>query len=111
MGSLRVKLIDRNRYSKRYPSLRAPVRTTTIGDSDFAVEVASLYFDNVDNATLNFDAPFLDDTYKVFAIARDIGIDSANVNVYVSSKSITSVTIQASSNFTGYVDLFAVRIA
>ena len=114
MGSLRVRLVDRNRYSKRYPLVRAPVRTTYMGDSDFAVEVASVFFNNVDSETLNFDAPFLDTNYQILAIAREsieTGSSSANVNVYATDKTLTSVKIVASSNFTGYVDVFAVRIA
>ena len=114
MSSLRVRLIDRNRFSKRYPLVRAPVRTTYYGDSDFAVEVASVFFDNVDSQTLNFDAPFLDANYQILAVARnsvETGTGTANVNVYVDDKTLTSIRLVASSNFTGYVDVFAVRIA
>ena len=110
MGSLRAKLIDKNRYAKRYPLIRAPVRTTYLGDSDVEMEVGSIYFDNTDSETLTFDAPFDDANFQVMAVARDAGVGTSNVNIYVSSKSLTSVTIQASSNFTGYVDVFAVRI-
>ncbi len=110
MGSLRVKLLDRNRYSKRYPLIRAPVRTTYIGDSDFAIEVGSIYFDNAESGTLTFDAQFLDTNYQVLAVARSTSSETANVNVYVSSKTQNSVVVSASSNFTGYVDVFAVRV-
>lgn len=110
MGSLNIRLIDRNRYAKRYPLIRSPVRTTYIGENDFAIEVGSIYFNNVESGTLNFDAPFLDTNFQVMAIARDVGIDTADVNLYISSKSLTSVTVQASSNFTGYVDIVAVRM-
>lgn len=111
MGSLRAKLIDKNRYAKRYPLIRAPVRTTYLGDSDMEMEIGSVYFDNTDSGTLNFDVPFDAANFQVMAIARDSGTGTANVNLYVSSKSTSSVTIQASSNFTGYVDVVAVRIA
>lgn len=110
MGSLRAKLIDKNRYSKRYPLIRAPVRTTYIGDSDIAMEVGSIYFNNESSGTLLFDAPFMDSNFQIMATARDGGVGTANVNVFISARTITSVTVQASSNFTGYVDIFAVRI-
>ena len=110
MGSLRAKLIDRNRYAKRYPLIKAPARNTYIGDSDLAIEIGSIYFDNAESGTLTFDAQFLDTNYQAMALARSSGIDSANVNVFVTSKSTNSITVQASSNFTGYVDIFVVRI-
>jgi len=111
MGSLRAKLIDRNRFAKRYPLVRAPVRTTYMGDSDMAVEVGSIYFNNVDSGTLTYEGRFPDTSYQVIAIARSDGTNLADVNVFVTDKSQTSVTVGASSNFTGYVDVFAVRIA
>jgi hypothetical protein len=111
MGSLRAKLIDRNRYAKRYPLIRAPIRTTYMGDSDLAMEVGSIYFNNTDTGTLVYDAQFLDTSYQVIAVARSAGIETADVNVFVTNKDTSSVTVQASSNFTGYVDIFAVRIA
>lgn len=110
MGSLRVRLIDRNRYAKRYPLVRAPVRTTYLGDSDVAIELGSIYFNNVESGTLSFEAPFADVAYQVMAIARDVGVDSGDVNIYVSSKTQNGVVVQASSNFTGYVDIIAMRI-
>ena len=110
MGSLRAKLVDRKRYAKRYPLIRAPVRTTYIGDSDLAIEVGSIYFDNTESGILNFDARFVDTNYQVIAVARSSGTETADVNVFITDKSSTSVTVQASSNFTGYVDVFAVRV-
>lgn len=111
MPSLRVRLIDRNRYAKRYPFVRAPTRYTYLGDSDFSVEVGSIYFNNVNSGSLTFDAPFSDSNYQIFAIARQTDSETANVNIFVTQKSQTSVTVQSSSIFTGYVDVFAVRVA
>ena len=110
MSSLRARLVDKNRYSKRYPLVRAPVRLTYMGDSDLAIEIGSIYFDNAESGTLNFDSRFIDSNFQVVAVARSSGTENADVNVFISDKSTSSVTIQASSNFTGYVDIFAVRI-
>ena len=110
MGSLRTRLIDRNRFSKRYPLIRAPLKLTYLGESDIAIEIGSIYFNNAESGTLTFDFQFSDSNYQVVAIARASGSDNADVNVFVSDKSQNSVTVQASSNFTGYVDVFAVRI-
>lgn len=110
MGSLRTRLIDRNRFAKRYPLIRAPIRMTYIGDSDLSIEIGSIYFNNAESGTLTYDAQFLDTNYQVMAIARSSGVDTADVNVFITDKSQGSVTVQASSNFTGYVDILAVRI-
>lgn len=111
MGSVRAKLIDKNRYAKRYPLIRAPIRTTYMGDSDISIEVGSIYFDNAESGTLTYDAQFTDTNYQVIAIARSDGTNLADVNVFVTSKTQNSVTVGASSNFTGYVDVFAVRVS
>ena len=110
MGSLRVRLYDKNRYSKRYPMIRAPARMTYIGTNDLNIEVGSIYFNNVDIGTLHFDAPFADSAFQVIAMPRDVGTDSANVNIHISDYDKTSVTVSSSAIFTGYVDIFAVRI-
>lgn len=110
MGTLRAKIVDKNRLSKRYPLIRAPARFTYMGDSDMAIEVGSIYFDNAESGTLTFDAQFIDADYQVVAMTRSSNNETADVNVFVSNKSQNSVTIQASSNFTGYVDVFAVRV-
>lgn len=113
LGSLRATLIDKNRYSKRYPFIRSPVRTTYMGDKDLAIEVGAVYFNNSSSGVFTFEAPFVDTSYQVMAIAREQNgeNETANVNVFVADKSVSSVTVQASSNFTGYVDIFVVRVA
>ena len=111
MGSLRAKLIDRNRYAKRYPLIRAPKRYTYQGNEYMAIEVGSIYFDNSDTASLEFEAPFPDTSYQLAITARDSGDSGgADVNIYISQRSGSGVTVQASGKFTGYVDVFAIRI-
>lgn len=111
MGTLRGQLIDRNRLSKRYPLVRAPVRLTYIGDSDLAIEVGSIYFDNAESGVLTFDAKFIDTSYQIVATTREYGsAEAPNVNIYVTNKTQSSVQLNASAPFTGYVDVFAVRV-
>ena len=111
MGSLRVRLIDRNRYAKRYPLIRAPKRYVYQGEEYMALEVGSIYFDDSDTGSLQFEAQFTDANYTLAIAARDGGDSGgANVNVYISSRSTSSVTVQASGNFTGWVDVFAIRV-
>jgi hypothetical protein len=113
MSSLRAKLIDRNRFSKRYPLIRAPKRLVYLGDEYMAIEVGSIYFDNADSGTLTFEVSFKDASYHIVASLRDSGATSgADVNVYVDgpNTNTTQVAVKSSSKFTGYVDIFAVRL-
>ena len=113
MPKLRARLIDRNRYAKRYPLIRAPKRLTYLGESDIAMEIGSIYFDNVDTGTLTFEIPLKDSNYQVVATARNSGdAGGADVNVYIDQANTNSagVVVKTSAIFTGYVDVFAVRI-
>jgi|TARA_R110000824_G_scaffold60050_6_gene160883 hypothetical protein len=111
MATLRARLVDKNRYSKRYPLIRAPRRLTYMGDTDIEIEIGSIYFNNTDTGTLTYDAQFPDTGYQILVAARN-GSDSggANVNLYISEKNTGSVLVKSSAPFTGYVDVFAVRL-
>ena len=111
MASLRARLIDRNRYSKRYPLIRAPKRLTYEGDEDLALEVGSVYFDNTDIGTFKFEIP-LPAGYFVQAMARESGGESADVNLYLKLGEATAsqVSIRASAPFTGYVDILVIKV-
>ena len=113
MSSLRAKIFDRNRYAKRYPLIRAPKRMTYRGDTELAIEVGSIYFDNASEGTLVFDFAFNDSGYQAIALARDsTGSESADVNLYIDSLNSNEkeIIIKSSAPFTGYVDILAVRV-
>ncbi len=111
MGSLRAKLIDLNRFSKRYPLIRAPKRMTYLGDEELAIEVGTISFNNSDTGTLNFETPFKDTSYQLAVTARNTGdTGGADVNLYISAKLASSVTVKASAPFTGEVDVFVVKV-
>ena len=113
MGSLRAKLIDRNRYAKRYPVVRAPKRMTYLGDEYLAIEVGSITFSEDDTGSLTYEAKFPDANYQVVAIARESSdTDNANVNIFIDSANTTQskVTVKASAPFTGIVDIIALRL-
>jgi len=112
MGSLRARLIDRNRYAKRYPLIRAPKRLSYLGTENISIEVGSITFTDADSGTLEFESPFLDDSYQVVIAARDTGDASGvNVNIYIDSASTSNkkIVVKASAKFTGIVDVFAVK--
>ena len=113
MGSLRARLIDRNRYAKRYPFVKSPARLVYQGDEYMALEIGSIYFDGTDTGTLVFEAPFTDTSYQIIAQPRDKGGNgSANVITYIDDTNTdrTQAVIKTSAPFTGYVDILAVRL-
>ena len=115
MGSLRARLIDRNRFKKSYPFVKAPKRLTYLGTSDIAIELGSLTFSNESEKTFTFEAAFPDTGYNVVATPREVqtqGDGSAHVSLAIDGLTIDrkQVTIKASAKFTGEVDVFAIRI-
>jgi len=115
MAKARAKLIDRNRYQKKYPFVRAPKRLTWQGDKQLSFELGSVEFNEEFQKTFTFEAPFEDANISIMAMPRDTAGSggSADVNLYVPNGGISrnSVTIVASARFSGTVDIFAVRIA
>lgn len=111
MGSLRARLVDLNRFSKRYPLIRAPKRMSFLGDQDLAIEVGTIAFNNTDTGTLVFEVPFKDTSYQLAVAARDTGdVGGVDVNLYVTNKLASSVTVKASAAFTGNVDVFVIKV-
>ena len=104
MGYSNFKRRDLNRYAKVYPFVRRSPNYTYIGDKETVIEVADLTFSDVERATHTFEATF-NGTPVVTAIAK-----SENVNVYVTDVSATSVTIEASNQFNGTVQIHAIYI-
>ena len=80
--------------------------------SDVAVEieVGEIVFTNTDTGSYTFESTF-ETVPHITAISYDSeSNNTANVNIYVDSISITSVTIKASAAFTGKVHFHAIRI-
>ena len=115
MGKIRGRIVDRNRYSKRYPFVRAPKRYTYLGDEYLAIELGTLTFKNETVRQFDFEAPFTDTDYVVMATARDNTSDtegSAQVSLMVDGSTLdrSFVRIIASSPFTGQVDVIAIKV-
>lgn len=99
--------IDANRYRRTYPYIRrVPVfkfLNDSNADENMIVEVASVTFTNSNQETYNFTESFTS-APSVTATANN-----ESVNVYVSSISTSSVTINASAQFTGAVEIHAIQ--
>jgi len=115
MAKVKGRIIDRNRYAKKYSLRRAPQRLTFIGDTDFSIELGSIKFNNESQKTFTFEAPFLNDNYSVMAMPRDTASNSAgsaDVSLYIDNATFSrnSVVIKASMAFTGVVDVIAIKV-
>ena len=113
MAKLRAKIIDRNRYSKSYPFVRAPKRNSFLGDQDLNIELGTITFTNQTEQTFYFDVQFSSTDYGVMAMHRDTSADGdAQVALMVDGSTINRsyVKIIASMPFTGQVDVMAIKI-
>ena len=113
MPRLKVRSRDRNRFTKKYPFVRAPERLTFEGDGGIIVELLTLSFNNESSKTGSYAEPFDDTDFRVLVSARDsTDSDSANValsiDANVSDKS--QVKVDASAPFTGLVDVIALKV-
>jgi len=113
MGKLRGRIIDRNRYAKRYPFIKGPKRYTYLGDGDLIIELGTLTFTDESEKTFTFERKFSDTEFTVMAMPRDTGgSNNASVALMVDGSTITQsfVKILASHKFTGQVDVLAIKV-
>ena len=113
MAYVKGKIFDRNRYSKKYPLVRAPKKMTFRGDADLQIEVFTVTFNNESEKEAFFDAPYDDTNCRILLSARETsGNDSAQVSLAVDSAgtSAEKVRIEASAPFTGDVDVVVLRV-
>ena len=104
MGKVTFKRRNLNRFRKVYPYLRRAPVYSYCADSEVAIEVGEVEFDNASSATYLFQQAYTT-VPSVTAIAVDSeSNNTANVNVYVHAITLTSVTFGTSQNFTGKVN-------
>jgi hypothetical protein len=114
MAKIKGRIIDRNRWVKKYPYVRIPKRPTYMGDKDLEMEVLTVTFTNETERTVHFERPFPNSDYSVALSARHTtDSDSAQVNLYIDNRQSTAsvVVIKASAPFTGAVDIIVVKIS
>ena len=113
MARITGKLRDRNRFTKKYPFVRAPKREVLESNGTIILEFISLSFSNEHTKTGYYDTPFTDTNYRVLLSPRDTtASDSANVALVVddSGSDLESVKVNASAAFTGIVDVIAIKV-
>jgi hypothetical protein len=89
---------------KVYPFIRRRPVTTLQGDTEIEIEVAKLTLDNESSKTYIFEQVF-GGTPTVTLTPKDV-----NVNVFISSVSSTSVTINTSDPTQAEIQLTAIYI-
>ena len=103
MASTKTKRRDLNRFRKVYPYLRRRPIYGFVSNKELLVEVGELTFSDSSSETYTF-IEYYASTPTITAVSFDSeGNDAANVNVFISSISTTSVTIKTSNTFTGKV--------
>lgn len=96
---------DLNRFRKVYPYLRYdPIYVqTTSAATTFIIEASKITFTNASSGTYTFSEVYTTVPTVVATAVDSAGNGTANVNVFVSSISLTSVTVGTSQSFTGQV--------
>ena len=113
MSKIKARVIDRNRYSKKYPLVRAPKRLSYMGDPNLELEVITVSFDNQDFKDVNFEMQYADTNFRVLVSPRDTtDSDSAQVTLAVDDDytDTSKVRIISSAPFTGDVDIIVIRV-
>ena len=114
MARLVAKTKDKNRFSKKYPFVRAPKRLVLETDGTIAIELLTLSFNNESSKSGFYDIPFESASdLRVLISPRDTtNSDSANVALSIDDtlSDASKVTVMASANFTGVVDVIAMRV-
>ena len=110
MASTKLKRRDINRFRKVYPYLRRRPVYSFVSNEEFVVEVGKLSFSNSSSETYTFA-----ETYNSAPTVTAIAVDSedsgaANVNVFITSLSTTSVTLESSDAFTGQVHFQIIKV-
>jgi hypothetical protein len=94
---------DKNRYRKVYSFIRRKPDFQFVSDGDFKMIVGTLSFSNSSSETFNFPATVSYTNIPVItAVSYDsLSNSSADVNVFITALSTTSVTLETSAPFSG----------
>ena len=110
MPTLKLKIRDAARLSKKYPYTRHLPKTQLYSNQRFELEVFEVAFDNVDEVTANYAAAFSGIPSVTLALVVNEGDsgETQNVNIYLKQVARTHVVIGASDAFTGKVAIHAI---
>lgn len=113
MAKIKTRVIDRNRFTKKYPLIRHQKRPTFQGDADLVIEILTVSFNNESEKIFSFETAYPDTDFRILVSPRDTTSgDSAQVSLAIDEASTTGggSKILASAAFTGVVDVIVIRI-
>tara|TARA_Y100000034_G_C6734745_1_gene325734 strand:+ start:331 stop:672 length:342 start_codon:yes stop_codon:yes gene_type:complete len=112
MAGVKFKRKDKNRWRKVYPFLRRKPVYAYCADKEVVMETGYIDYSNASSGTYSFTPGLFTGAPTITAISVDnLSNNTANVNVFVTAVSTTSVTIDSSALFTGRVHFHAIYIA
>jgi len=99
---------DYNRFRKIYPFTR--FKPFLVEDtSNVITESTKITFSNASSGSHSFTKAFTSAPYVTATAYDSEGNESANVNVFITAVSISSVTVETSAPFTGEVHIQAIQ--
>lgn len=110
MATVTLGKRDLNRFTKIYPYARFEKREVTNTSEDFRVETGTIEFVNEDGPKIyNFTQNY--SSVPAISAISVSSSDNADVNVYVTSITTTSVIFGVSAPFTGQITFTAIQVA
>ena len=116
MATIKTKSYDRNRFKKVYPRFRPAPNKGLFVDGNVVLEAMVVNFNDQDSVSFSLTNKYTTIPSVTITPVGDIN----NVNVWISSISISSVpsgggstvsiTVSASATFTGTVQLQAIQV-
>ncbi len=111
MAGTTFKKRDLQRFRKVYPYLRKSPRNVFTSDKETVMEVGSVTFTDTSGPVEYIFTETFRSVPTITAIAVDTaGTGEADINIFVSTISKTSVQFESSANFNGTVDFHAIWI-
>lgn len=110
MATATLRKRDLNRFTKVYPYARFEKREVVETSESFKVETGVIDFVNESGPKIYSFTESFTSVPALSAISLDT-TDNANVNVYVIAISTTSVTFEASAQFTGSITFSAMQVS
>ena len=110
MAGSKFKKRNINRFRKVYPLIKEMPVNSFVGDKALILEVGEFTFTATDTGTYNFNESF-SSAPTITAITVDsLSNNEANVNIFVTSITTTSVTFKSSQAFSGAVQFHAILV-
>ena len=116
MAKLKLKFRDISRMTKKYPYTRHLPRTQLVSDKEFDLEIITLDVTNVYEKVITWEKVFesipnVTATIALRADASGLDPEMANVNVWIKQVTVTNCTVAFSDEFTGTINVQAIRFS